>query len=116
MNSYDKFKLLCEARGVSPSAAMIASGLSKALATKWKTTEQFTPNSESLLKLCKYFNISADYFLDSEDRETFHVFNEQPEVSMLFSAMKKMTPQQRLEVIHYAEYICPRAFETKGDK
>lgn len=111
MNSYDKLKLLCESRGISISNAMIQAGLSKSLATKWKQAEDFTPNADSLWKLSKFFNVSVDYFIDDSLGDNYVAFKETPEIVRLSIAMQNMTPEQRTEIIHYAQYLCPNAFK-----
>lgn len=111
MKSYDKFKALCDQRGLTVSAAMEGAGLSKALATKWKgSDESYVPNGVSLAKLSKFFNVSADYFLDNDDSEEVPVFNEIPEIAIIAKAMRRMTHQQRQEIVHYAKYIAANAF------
>jgi transcriptional regulator with XRE-family HTH domain len=59
---FDKFKLLCDGRGISPKKAVIEIGLSNSLATKWKKTGA-TPSGDTLSKIAKYFNISVDSLL-----------------------------------------------------
>jgi transcriptional regulator with XRE-family HTH domain len=110
MKSWDKFKMLCDQNGLTVSEAMENAGLSKALATKWKNAdESYTPNGVTLAKLSKYFNVSADYFLDNGETKV-STFNEIPEIAIIAKAMRKMTEQQRREVIRYAKYIAPNTF------
>lgn len=46
MTSYEKFIRLCKARQVSPTAALLSSGLSRSLGSKWKKTGGYTPSTE----------------------------------------------------------------------
>lgn len=110
MTGYERFVLLCGNKGITPSAAMIKAGLSKALATKWKQGESYNPNSTSLTKLAKFFNVSTDYFLDDNEPVNYSAFNELPEIAVLSKAMRNMTQQQRAEIVHYARYTFPNAF------
>lgn len=112
MTSYERFLNICREKSVAPTTAMVQAGLSKALANKWKTTPGFIPNGMTLVKLSKFFNVSADYFLTDESNPNTR---EPADIALLSRAMRNMTEQQRKEVIHYAEYICPHAFNTKGD-
>lgn len=112
MTAYDRFFALCQERGVAPSFAMVQAGLSKALATKWKQNPDITPNGETLSKLSKFFNVPADYFI--VDKQGGQLVVRDPyEIMTLTRAMRNMTEQQRKEVLHYAEYICPHAFDMK---
>lgn len=110
MNQYERFKALCEQRGVSPSAAMVAAGLSKALATKWKNNPESVPNARSLKALTDFFRVSADYFLAEKDEE-ISPLDTMPEITMIARAGRKMTPEQRAEILHYAQYVFPEAFK-----
>ena len=113
MTAYERFEELCKERGIAPTTAMVQAGLSKALASKWKTSADVTPNGDSLSKLSKFFNVPVDYFLRDEND---NITTRDPyDIVMLTRALRNMTEQQRREVLHYAEYICPHAFNTKGD-
>lgn len=111
ITAYQKFVALCEQIGAAPTTVMINAGLSKGLATKWKQNEDYVPNGKTLSLLAKYFNVSADYFLEDEPSTTTPVFKDMPEITMIARAGKKMTPQQRAEILHYAQYLYPEAFK-----
>lgn len=64
---YDRFKALCEAKGVSCKKAVIDIGLSNSIATKWKKTGA-TPNGETLMKIAAYFGISVEELLGNEKK------------------------------------------------
>lgn len=59
---YDKFKMLCDQKGVSCNKATTEMGLSNSTATKWKKTGA-TPDSSTLAKISKYFGVSMEYLL-----------------------------------------------------
>ena len=62
---YDRFKQLCEQKGVSCNRAALEIGLSNATPTKWKKTGA-TPAGETLDKIAAYFHVSTDYLLGKE--------------------------------------------------
>lgn len=62
---YDKFKQLCDSRGISCNKAALEIGLSNATVPKWKKTG-FTPRGETLSKIADYFEVSIGYLLDEE--------------------------------------------------
>ena len=62
---YDRFKQLCDARGISCNKAALEIGLSNATPTKWKKTGA-TPVGETLDKIAAFFNVSTDYLLGKE--------------------------------------------------
>lgn len=59
---YDRFKQLCDRKGVSVSRACIEMGLSRSIAAKWKNTRT-NPSAEVLPKIAAYFGVTADYLL-----------------------------------------------------
>ena len=50
---YDRFVMLCESRGVSPSRAAIDAGLSKSTVTKWKRSPDARPTGTVIEKLTR---------------------------------------------------------------
>lgn len=65
---YDRFKQLCERKGVSCNKAALEIGLSNATPTKWKKTGA-TPIGETLDKIAAYFGVSTDYLLGKENKK-----------------------------------------------
>lgn len=65
---YDRFKQLCDAKGISCNKAALDIGLSNATPTKWKKTGA-TPGGETLDKIAAYFNVSTDYLLGKEEQK-----------------------------------------------
>lgn len=65
---YDIFLQLCDEKGVKPTPAAIAIGVSSAAAAKWKKGS--TPSGDNLQKIAEYFNVSVDYLLEKEEEKT----------------------------------------------
>lgn len=66
---YDRFKQLCDQKGVSCNKAALEIGLSNATPTKWKKTGA-TPSGDTLDKIAAYFGVSTDYLLGKETKNT----------------------------------------------
>lgn len=66
---YDKFKQLCDSRGISCNKAALEIGLSNATPTKWKKTGA-TPVGETLDRIAAYFDVTTDYLLGKEKTPT----------------------------------------------
>ena len=64
---YDRFRQLCERKGISCNKAALEIGLSNATPTKWKKTGA-TPVGETLDKIAAYFDVSTDYLLGKEEK------------------------------------------------
>lgn len=65
---YDRFKQLCEQKGVSCNKAALEIGLSNATPTKWKKTGA-TPVGDTLDKIAAYFGVSTDFLLGKESKK-----------------------------------------------
>jgi len=63
---YDKFKALCDEKGVSCTKAAVQMGLSNATPTKWKKTGA-TPDGATLGKIAEYFGVTIDSLLGNEE-------------------------------------------------
>ena len=57
---YDKFVVLCNSKGKSPTAVAKEIGLAGAHVTKWKKGS--TPTDATTYKICNYFGLPHDYF------------------------------------------------------
>lgn len=62
---YDKFKSLCDAKGISCNRAALEIGLSNATPTTWKK-RGLTPKGDTLAKIAEYFDVSVGYLLESD--------------------------------------------------
>lgn len=62
---YDKFKLLCDRKGVSCNRAATDMGLSNSTPTKWKKTGA-TPDGATLSKISSYFGVPVGDLLTND--------------------------------------------------
>ena len=60
---FDKFKMLCDDKHISVSAAAKEIGLSNSTPTKWKKTGA-TPDGSTLARIAIYFGVTTDSLLD----------------------------------------------------
>ena len=66
---YDRFKQLCEKKGVKPTNACVEAGFSRGLAAKWKAEKTEVPRSDILQKLSVYFGMTIDEILGEEEQK-----------------------------------------------
>ena len=103
---YERFKALCERKGISPSRAAIEAGISKSLVSKWKANESKEPSPEVIRKLADYFGISPFEVLedlpkkekplvndDEELTEYLEQLRTRPELKMMFQLTKDATKE-----------------------
>lgn len=68
---YDRFKQLCNNKGVTPSRASAEIGFSKGSVSYWKKKYQegvdAKPDSYTAAKMADYFEVSVDYLLERTD-------------------------------------------------
>ena len=62
---YERFKFLCEEKGVSPAQAARENGVTQQAASHWKTRGSM-PKSETLWKFVSYFDTNIDFLLGKE--------------------------------------------------
>ncbi len=65
---YDRFKELCDKRGISCNRAALEMGLSNATPTAWKN-RGLTPKADTLAVIAKYFGVTTDYLLGEESKK-----------------------------------------------
>lgn len=66
---YDKLKELCNKKGVKPSRVAIECGFSKGTVSHWKNSGTI-PQRDILKKIANYFDVSVDYLLSNDEKET----------------------------------------------
>lgn len=98
---YDRFRELCQQKGVSCNRAALEMGLSNATPTKWKKTGA-TPNVETLQRIADYFGVSTSSLLGSEKplinddeelTEYVEMLKNRPECRMLFQLTREATKE-----------------------
>lgn len=62
---WERFNTLCFENNTKPNPVAKELGISSGIITKWKNGS--LPNSDTLLKIADYFNVSVDYLLGRSD-------------------------------------------------
>ena len=114
---YDRFKQLCERKGVSCNKAALEIGLSNATPTKWKKTGA-TPVGETLDKIAIYFGVSTDYLLGKENKKAppgsgERAISDDDIKFALFGGSGEITDEMFQEVCNFAAYVKRREEEKK---
>lgn len=99
---YDRFKQLCDQKGVSCNKAALEIGLSNATPTKWKKTGA-TPSGDTLDKIAAYFGVSTDYLLGKETKNTPATGGEREDVLddvdiAFYGEYKELTEEDRATI------------------
>lgn len=113
---YDRFILLCNRRGVTPSRAAIDAGLSKSTVTKWKNDPNSRPTGSVIEKLTAYFGISISELLgENEDTPTRRISEEELKFA-LFGGSENITHDMYEEVLSFAAFVQQREAAKKKKK
>jgi len=86
---YDRFKELCDKRGISCNRAAIEMGLSNATPSQWKK-KGLTPKADTLAIIANYFNVTVDYLLEEPNVHAVDLFTGCGGISQ--ETMKKIKP------------------------
>ena len=110
---FNRFKQLCEEKGVSVYRACTDIGLNRSAVAKWKAGG--SPNGTTAGKLAEYFGVTTDYLLEQTD----HRQGSTPEHSVtdeeikfaLFGGGGEITDAMYDEVKRFAAFIRQREAE-----
>ena len=84
--------------------------------TKWKQDPAAKPSSSVVLKLCKYFDVSASELLDSEEESPDRPRPSREDIKFaLFGGSGNITEEMYKEVLSFAAYVRQRE-EAKQTK
>ena len=109
---YDRFKELCDKRGISCNRAALEMGLSNATPTAWKK-RGLTPKADTLAIIANYFGVTTDYLLGEENKKAPTGTGERSvsddEIKFaLFGGDSDITDEMYDEVRRFAAYIKQR--------
>lgn len=104
---YDRFVMLCEKRGVSPSRAAIDAGLSKSTVTKWKRFPDSRPTGNVIDKLTRYFGLSVAELLGDEEQQEKRMSDSDLKFA-LFGGSGEITDEMMNEVLSFAAFVRER--------
>lgn len=71
---YERFQLLCKLKGVTVRQVAKDTGLLESSLSNWKKRKGGI-NSDTLMSLCKYFKVSADWMLGLNEDELVNIPN-----------------------------------------
>ena len=113
---FERFRQLCDEKGISIYKAAIEIGLNRASATKWKGGS--VPNGQTLSKLADFFGVSIGYLLGEETERT-PVASDKRSISddeikfALFGGGGGITDAMLDEVLSFAAFVKRREEEKK---
>lgn len=111
MDTVDRIFELVKESGLSNQAVEKAAGLSNGSFSKWKKRE-YLPSADYILKLARYFEVSADYlFCLSDVKEVQQIgISLTQEEELLVNAFRSTSTQGRFRIIQ----VCMNEMDTTG--
>ena len=107
---FNRFKALCDERGVSVYRACTDIGLNRSAVAKWKAGGH--PNGTTAGKLADYFGVTTDYLLGQTDLcrgpETQRPVSDEDIKFALFGGDGEITDAMFEEVKRFAAYVRQR--------
>ena len=114
---YDRFKELCDKRGISCNRAALEMGLSNATPTAWKK-RGLTPKADTLAVIANYFGVTTDYLL-GEETEKAPAGDGKRSVSddelkfALWGDCQDVSDDDLADVLRYAAFVRERKKDQK---
>lgn len=107
---FDKFKELCDARGVTPTKAALEAGINKSSVTYWRKNPDSVPTGQVAQKLCEYFGISRGELYGDQPQQAPACNNESTKdkdlMFALFGSHEEITEEMLADVKAYARLTC----------
>ena len=98
---WEIFEMLCNQKGVTPTAVARATGVPQTTLSNWKVRRNYL-NTKAAKKIADYFGVSLEYLMTGKDPDGYYENDETAEIAqkihdnremrMLFSAAKDVSP------------------------
>ncbi len=112
---FNRFKALCDERGISVYRACTDIGLNRSAVAKWKAGGK--PNGTTSARLAEYFGVSTDYLLEQTDEKTApagdRTVTEEDIKFALFGGDGEITDAMYEEVKQFAAFIKKREADRR---
>ena len=103
-----RLRKLRKARGETQPELAKLLGLSRSAVSMYESGER-EPKYELLTAIAAHYDVDLDYLLGRERPEPSE--GEDPDIRLIARAGRKMTPEQRENLLRYARFMFPEAFE-----
>lgn len=107
-----RLRRLRKARGETQPELAKLLGLSRSAVSMYESGER-EPKYELLTAIAAHYDVDLDYLLGRDRPEPAE--GEDPDIRLIARAGRKMTPEQRENLLRYARFMFPEAFEDDDD-
>ena len=107
-----RLRRLRKARGETQPELAKLLGLSRSAVSMYESGER-EPKYDLLTAIAAHYDVDLDYLLGRDRPESAE--SEDPDIRLIARAGRKMTPEQRENLLRYARFMFPEAFEDDDD-
>lgn len=100
---WDRFYNLCVENRITPNAFAKTVNVSSGVITKWK--QGSLPNTEALIKISDYFNVSTDYLLTGKEKSSSSELELTENEQRILEIFKRLSESQQGQIIGRAELM-----------
>lgn len=105
---YEKLEQLLKEKHLTLNKLAKGAGFAQSPTTRWKTGTM--PNAETLVKICKYLNVSADYLLDLDETPPQILTDQEQE---LLEHFRQCSPGEQQSILLLANAGADKAEQEK---
>lgn len=105
---YEKLEQLLKEKHLTLNKLAKGAGFAQSPTTRWKTGTM--PNAETLVKICKYLNVSADYLLDLDETPPPILTDQEQE---LLEHFRQCSPGEQQSILLLANAGADKAEQEK---
>lgn len=105
---YEKLEQLLKEKHLTLNKLAKGAGFAQSPTTRWKTGTM--PNAETLVKICKYLNVSADYLLDLDETPPPILTDQEQE---LLEHFRQCSPGEQQSILLLANAGATKAEQEK---
>lgn len=103
MDFWKRFYQLCIEKGTKPNPLAKEIGIGSATLTKWKSGDTL-PNSDTLIKIAKYFDCSIDYLLCLSESKKSSKSEFLPDELIFLEKLHSLPKDSQDEIVHMVNY------------
>lgn len=102
---YERYLMLCQKKGISPSKVAEINGINKSNVSNWKNNG-YTPRGETLQQLADYFGVSVDFLLGKEEEKDNNISKDTCKLRSI-SRLEELefTPKEDEQVLDFINYL-----------
>ena len=104
LDIYDRIEMLLKSKNMKQSDLAKATGISTGLISQWKKRMQ-NPSTEKLAAIAEYFDVSVDYLLGNEQKNTPADDDLDEDIKQIEALLKQLDSENLDKAIDYIDLL-----------